>query len=69
MLAYAYPYRIVTFDLLYRIWGIFGSVIGDGLSDTAVAIYHGNGRSGYAAARRGQDQAQQERPHPVPLAG
>ena len=69
MLTDTHPYRVMVLDLLYRILGVFNSIISDRLGDTAVATCYWSGRNGYAGVCHGQDREQQERLRPVPLAG
>lgn len=47
---------IVRFDLGDSFYCVFRRVIRDWRGDAAVVTYDGNGRSGYAGARRAQDQ-------------
>lgn len=68
-LAHGDPLRVVLLNSGYGCRTVGLAVVGDRRSDPAVAICYVSGRSGYAAARRGQDQAQQERLRPVRSAG
>lgn len=55
--AKAHPLRVVSLNLLDRLWRVFNAIIADGTRHSAVAIdRNGSDQTVNATARRAQDQ-------------
>lgn len=57
LLTQAHPLRVVSLNLLDRLWRVLDAIIADRTRHSAVAIdRNGSGRTVNATARRAQDQ-------------